>query len=486
MNVPPWGWPWHGRVDTLNRLHLPNGQTMPYFPPSRANHTYRVKVPGVAPVVRTLEELAADTALGREWRNEAIMQAHMLYGRELDGWIYSAPDNTRWVIRLSGSAVRFGVLGGKPESQALPVSWPTDDIEVGDELNLGGTPYLVQRWPLPVDVAPDGARAIFMLYANDPSFNVGLRPLPLGFQLVTVSGESGAISLSITTLRTLEQTLGTAVFEDLREREERTNRQTVPPHPGTSRDLAPDRLKSDDPPGTVYATGDAQTGSDYMKSVGTMASHVLGRILALWFNPLGEIIECTLDYRIDLDVSFPEMERTPSVTDPDNKDRWARINTRLQRVEHLLQVGGVEVYTFWRTDRSLWDSFYPAIGSFYRNEYEWEMDDGRGEFIETIDSSVLLEDPLDAPTDATRLYAGNEWRLLSNNIAVLLRGYSIDDGPNQVQYAGCATPQGVVPLSGIEDGTINVNQPAGPLEFACFNPFTGEISDPVGDTVTFV
>lgn len=484
MNIPPWGWPWHGRVDRSNVLHLPGGKSMPYFPPSRANHTYRVKVPGVAPVVRTPEELAADTALGREWRNEAIMQAHMLYGRELGGWIYSAPDNTRWVIRLSGSAVRFGVLGGAAVSQPLAVAWPTDDIQPGSVIALGGVNYVVQRWPLPMDIAPDGSRAIFMLYAHDPAFSVGLRPLSLGFQLVTVSGESGAISVSITTLRTLEQALGTVVFEDMREREARTNRQTVPPWPGTSRGLAPDRSMPD-PPGTVYATGDAQTGSDYMKSVGTMASGVLGRILALWFDTLGEIIECTLDYRIDLDVSFPEMERTPSEANPE-RDRWARINTRLQRVEHVLRIDGETVYTFWRTDRALWDSFYPAVGSIYRSEYEWAMDDGRGAFTETIDSSVLAEDPLDEPNDAVRLFAGNEWRLLSNNIAVLLRAYVVDGSPAQVQYRGAATPHGVVPLAGLEAGSINVNQPAGPLEFACFNPFTGEISDPVGDTVTFV
>ncbi|TRO14338.1 hypothetical protein EQ836_07640 [Ectopseudomonas mendocina] len=485
MNVPPWGWPWHGRVDRSNVLHLPGGKTMPYFPPDRANHTYRVKVPGVAAIARSPEELAADIALGREWRNEAIMHAHMLYGRELGGWIYCAPDDTRWVIRLSGSAVSFGVLGGAPASQALTVSWPTDDIEVGDELNLGGTPYLVQRWPLPVDVAPDGARAIFMLYANDPSFNVGLRPLPLGFQLVTVGGESGAISVSITTLRTLEQTLGTALFEDLREREARTNRQTWPPHPGTVNDLAPDRALPD-PPGTEYATGDWQTGFNYEKSVGTMASHVLGRILALWFDPLGAIIECTMDYRIDIDVNFPEFESTPT-SNPD-KNRWARITSRLQRIEHELKVDGVTVYTFWQDVSHTQDMFDVPTEIFvrYRDVYQWLMDDGRSHYAEQITDAPMPEDALTPPNDGERLYAGNQWRLLSNNIAVLLRGYFVEESPPQVQYAGCATPQGVVPLSGIEDGTINVNQPAGPLEFACFNPFTGEISDPVGDTVTFV
>lgn len=441
MNVPPWGWPWHGAVDTSNVLHLPGGMTMPYFPPSRANHTYRVKVPGVAAVVRSPEELAADTALGREWRNEALMQAYMLYGRELGGWIYSAPDDTRWIIRLTGTAVRFGILSGAAVEQAITVAWPTDDIEPGEEIGISGAPYLVQRWPLPVDISPDGSRAIFMLYANDPSFNVGLRPLPLGFQLVTVSGETGAISVAITTLRTMEQTLGEVVFADDR----------VIGGPGVS--------------------------------TGTMASYVNNRILALWFNPAGVIIECTVDYRRDLTLDFPEFEELPP--EPGSSVvRYARIATRFLRDELALMVDGVKVYTFWRTDSRLMNN-YPPYYPNARHEYEWELDDGRGEFTDYVDDSVLLEDPLTAPNDLVRLYVSDQWRLLSNNIAVLLRRYNEGGGPH-VQYFGCATPQGVVTLSGLEPGGIAINKPAGALERGCFNPFTGEVSDPAGDTVTFV
>lgn len=440
MTVPPFGWPWHGPVNRSNVLHLPGGQTMPYYPPDRANHTYRVKVPGVAAIERSPAELAADTALGREWRNEAIMQAYMLYGRDLGGWIYSAPDDTRWIIRLSGAAVRFGVLGGAPVEQAFSVVWPADDIQPGDVVGLGSD-YLVHRWPLPVDISPDGSRAIFMLYANDPRFANRLRPLPLGFQLVTVSGVTGSISVAITTLRTLQQTLGSAVFDDDR----------IIVRPGVSS--------------------------------GAMASYVTNRILALWFNPAGEIVECTADYRRDLTLDFPEPEELPP--EPGSSVvRYARIATRFLRDEWRLMVGGVEAHRFWRTVRQLMDSYPPHYPNA-RHEYELQLDDGRSEFNEYVDDSVLLEDPLTAPGDNERLFCGDQWRLLSNNIAVLLRAYNEGAGPH-VQYAGCATPRGRVPLSGIEPGSITNTAPAGPLEFACFNPFTGEVSDPAGDTVTFV
>ncbi|MDP2244009.1 hypothetical protein [Pseudomonas sp.] len=486
MNLPQWGWPWHGRVDTTGRLHLLNGTIMPYLLSDWANHTYRVKVPGVAPVARTTEELAADYERGREWRNEAIMQGLDLYGQSLGGWIYSAPDDSRWIIRLSGSATRFGVLGGAPAEQTLTVAWPADDIQPGDELTINSSPVVVKRWILPVDIAPDGARAIYMLYVDDPAYNVGVRKLPVGFQLVTVTGETGAITLEISTVRTMQQTLGTAVFGDGRETEQRTNRQTTPQHPGTSRHLAPDRLKSDDPPGTVYATGSAQTGADYAKIVGPMSSNVTGRILALWFGSAGDVIECTIDRLREIDLSFPAFHRVPYEGNPDERDRWARVASRFLREEGTLRVAGEAMVTFWNTERSVRDSTYPSLINTL-DTYEWELDDGRGELFETLSSgSSLLEDPLTPPGFSQRVFAGNQWRLLTNNVAVLLRDYYIEGAAAQLQYYGCATPHGLVSMSGVVVGALNANQAAGPLEFACFNPFTGEVSDPAGDTMTFV
>lgn len=135
--------PWHGKV-TNNQVTLANGTTRPYISPVNANaatygpgDTHRIVVPGIAPI--TDVEAAQAPAGGEYWAGQALITANILYGQQLDGWIYQAPDGTRWWCKLSGTVIstntriqmiirRFGDFGVAPETyyfdQTLPVGYP--------------------------------------------------------------------------------------------------------------------------------------------------------------------------------------------------------------------------------------------------------------------------------------------------------------------------------------------------------------------------
>lgn len=511
MKVPPWGWPWHGRVDTAGNLYLPNGQTVPY--PGPAGHssffTYRVRVPGVLPVTRSSEELAADTAAGREWRDEAILGGTTLYGRNLAGWVYCAPDGTKWDIWTQPSlltpekwieARRFGVLGGKREVKELRLKWPTDDLIEGERRYYSEYGYYTPiRWRVPVDISPDGSRAIYMLYATEenlPSNTHSLfqRVSPIGFQLLTLSGGRDNMQVTVTTLRTFEQTLGEAFADDALTVERWLNNSrrdhTEPKRADVNRPWP-------DPPDTEYWSGvgvwgpwDDDPGGQYTYAQGTVSRGVEGRILALWFDPAGEIVECTVRTEESYNIS---LDHPTSAQDPDDLswDRWTQIkNATSTQVAELL-VGDEVVCTYseeWVASSLGWegdDEF--AVTNITRDDDDTYSLDGFGIWGGVLPNWLHLPSLKNKPSVYSLKYAGlNYWRILTNNVVVFARYDTINDSDSGIQYHGCATPRGVVPMSGTVPGKFTVDSPAGPLRHARYNPFTGEVSDPVGDTATFV
>lgn len=116
------GTPFHGRVRG-GSITLPNSATRTYPQPDatwpdQAGTTHRLKRPGIPEVSRSLEQLEADVAAGREWRNEAILAGYrqQLYGQDLDGWIYIDPAGDRWLVRISAD------LGATTFSFASPLN----------------------------------------------------------------------------------------------------------------------------------------------------------------------------------------------------------------------------------------------------------------------------------------------------------------------------------------------------------------------------
>lgn len=275
------GWPWHGQVRSAinpsqGEVVLPNGTTREHPVPERPWNTYRVRVPGTPMVTRTPEQLAADAAAGRSWWSQAILcgSSFQLYGRDLGGWLYCAPDGTRWIINLdAGTARRMGEVGGSAVLNTISVSWPADNGQGSPAIDWGtGDPDVyVWRHPVPCDISPDGRRAVLMLYANDPSplIMAGERPIPLGFLLVEISGSAGEpFTATVTVLHTRSETLGTLTYQN-------------------------DMTVTHGPSGVITSTGQVNQEQN-------------GRIRAVWFGPTGDLVRCYVDRRDEEQAEFAE------------------------------------------------------------------------------------------------------------------------------------------------------------------------------------
>ncbi|MEB2870307.1 hypothetical protein [Pseudomonas rhizosphaerae] len=100
-------WPWHGPL-VDNKVTLKNGSTRPCVNPSDFDtlpygpgDTHRIRVPDVPPL--TLDEVARTPPGGEYWAGTALISANRLYNTPLDGWIYQAPDGTRWRCAFSAT-----------------------------------------------------------------------------------------------------------------------------------------------------------------------------------------------------------------------------------------------------------------------------------------------------------------------------------------------------------------------------------------------
>lgn len=194
--------------------------------------THLVRVPGVAPLGMSPEELAAELAAGRAWQNYALLSGphQMVFGHPLSGWIYIDEAGGRWLVRQSGgpsiinygqvgvaqslgitlSITPFGDIGAEPVSpihvqasladigQANP---PGVTAERGDVLHLRVT-----------SISSHGRRAIIALYplriAGTQMIDYDPRDLPYGWLSLELSGSGQAIAATLAVLRTRTQALG--------------------------------------------------------------------------------------------------------------------------------------------------------------------------------------------------------------------------------------------------------------------------------------
>ena len=193
-----------------------SGKTTPI--PDTYGSTYRVAVPGTPAVERTPEEQAADTAAGREWRNEATLSGGrmQLYGKRLDGWIYVDPAGARWLVRcaqldenvlystaepleLTVTLSRFGELGGAPESYQYATTISDWGID-----GPGAVPSTARL--LVDDVRADGGAAVVM--AHQRTFNSGAVQdvrRAYSFLELVISGAGAAAVVSIAVVRSRSQ-----------------------------------------------------------------------------------------------------------------------------------------------------------------------------------------------------------------------------------------------------------------------------------------
>lgn len=350
MSGPAWGTPWHG-IFSAGVLTLPNGATRAYpevtansgAPTLVSGRTYRVKRPEWVFPGRSAEDLAADTLAGKEWRGEAMLSGDnlSLYGERLDGWIYFAPDGSRWLIdnpvnftigTLIGPRLRlrpFGRRGPAPDwvVRELKIdARQTPALFVGNaafqcgirsstgfsgEINPG-----VFLW----DVSSSGKRAVWRVSMPRPTFWPGesAPQLIVGWLEVTVSG-GDATTPPATTLSVLynrEQTIGVAVAEEV------TGLKVAALGFSTSITETPDTspppaIVAKYPPGEGYsyvvrtvtttpiigpAAGMPNKALGSSTFGGSLRSKLLGRVFAVWYDDAEEPQVATLDMEWGADV----------------------------------------------------------------------------------------------------------------------------------------------------------------------------------------
>lgn len=332
--TPAWGCPWHGKVQS-GQLTLSNGQSLEWpqpdgtgvaenpnnpelWHPENAGYTWLQRMPGLSAVQRTADELAADQAAGRQWLHQAIVaggrDAH-LHGTRIGGWIYGAPDGSRWLaqfagllswtssggLSLAGHLVRFGVLGGAAQRTYIERSL--------SNAMLGQSEWIDEsRYAQVEDISPDGGRAIIALYRADTVGGL-VQELPIGFALLEITGSPGVdLVVALSVLRTADQTVQAAVVDNSASIQRFTLQQTVArsvdssgvsPSPECSGTYAITETYSiayvAHPAGSPYYTG---TNSTEQR-----------RIVALAFDGNGVIHEAVLTSRL----SSTANEAPPSV-----------------------------------------------------------------------------------------------------------------------------------------------------------------------------
>lgn len=230
MTAPVWGVPWHGRVQG-GLLHLPNDTTRTWPQPDgtsggsitdHAGYTFLQKLPGVAEIVRTPEEQAADEAAGMEWRDSfivsgtdtsgsaAALQWPQIHSKKLGGWIYAAPGGGRWLVKGGGTynfsqggmlniplrLVKFGDFGGGAVTINLTASISSAAMGQSSP-SLPDSSFSAKV----EDITPAGNKAIVMLYASGK--------VPVGFLLLTLAGLPGVdFTAILSPLKTRTETLG--------------------------------------------------------------------------------------------------------------------------------------------------------------------------------------------------------------------------------------------------------------------------------------
>lgn len=368
--VPVIGHPWHGLVRD-GQLRLPDSSTRSYPQPQPSSASegpdvigsaHLVKRPGIGPVSLTPAQAALAADNKHQWRDTAILSGStwQLYGQQLDGWLYFAPDGSRWRVRIPlGNSQyafadtlnfdvqldRFGDFGVAPESYTYSVSlagWqPTDQPLLWSAFDNISTETAVTAAYLYVEsVQPDGSKAAIMAHqrrfgvlaedASRPRYDPCVRA-PLGWLELAISGPGQAATVALTVLRSRDQTLRVVQY------------QPIPP--ATPRWVGVHFVATSE---TTYDTNPFQFVGPQPSEVGEGGERVFAaapiwdiditniyeRVLAIWPDDAGGWQECAIRYT----------EHTVSETsDPPPGLTVEQTSSYTETVRYALLANGVEV-----------------------------------------------------------------------------------------------------------------------------------------------
>ncbi len=331
------GWPWHGPVTydatvtgvpLYGRLTLPNGSTMPFWGEDGIDALSRItplvgtvrrtKFTGIPSVSRTTDQLTADAAAGRTWRNDVLVYHDVVYGElvELD-WLWRDATGERWSVVMSASTQRpnadgtngfiatlffnrFGAFGKPALQRGVAVNLSAADCGQ-DTPALNATAFQnlrLEMW----DHTLNGDKALFAVLADTFTINATtsqqvVLTRPIGMLEVEVSGTplTAAPTVTWTIKKTRAQALGSiSILESV--------------GISTSKSWAPSESSVEDTdPGTSLAT--TVTCAGWIEAIGpdiyrrygdngttTKSGSASGVLLSLYYKPDNTIETLTVDW----------------------------------------------------------------------------------------------------------------------------------------------------------------------------------------------
>lgn len=335
MSRPVWGVPWHGRIEG-GLLALPNGTTKPWPQPAgvdlivsgqtltyyeNAGYTYLQRMPWAVAVPRSPAEQAEDQAAGRQWPDGALISGPLgsayLHSLPVGGWIYGAPDGSRWLITGAGGdssweatagvayrlgVTRFGDFGQARASYSTSIGLTT--AQMGQPTWDTSQDTYEQRYARLESIRPDGGAAIVRLHSVEVRLGfagstVTRKNIALGFLQITLSGTPGVdFAATLTVLRTAAQTAGTAIVKQaaysVAQFGMTITGQSVADYTVNDYPTCSGYLEGTETRTLVSGAGDYATES-YPVTSDTSETRVTGRIVDLWFTPAGAVEEVALD-----------------------------------------------------------------------------------------------------------------------------------------------------------------------------------------------
>lgn len=241
--VELFGHPFHGLVQS-GLLTLPNDDTLIYRQPSNAD-AWALHLAGVPELTRTTEQLAQDAELGHQWLHKVVLsgQVPQIYGKALVGnapawlwrdsagvvWQFSLPSLSTYQTQIRVTYRKFGRFGeasfppvNVDLTHAIDGGSPAVDLKATTDLSLIFEGVIRTR-PRICDINTDGSSVVVGLYhvpestVHDGTWRLR-EPVErsMGFVRIDVTSVEGAPSLSLTTVRTHLQTLGSITLADAR------------------------------------------------------------------------------------------------------------------------------------------------------------------------------------------------------------------------------------------------------------------------------
>lgn len=408
---PTWGNPWRGKLQNW-ALQLPNGtvkqvpQPQPIWQNQRdePGYTYLQRGPN-AGVTRTADELTADAAAGRTWRDDAILSGArmMLYGQENSCWVYCAPDGSRWLIpawkfaaavntaqpmTVSMTLYGYGDVGKPAVEQIVEVSLADLLQQEPDAEHPIGT----DAYSIVCDISEDGSRALIMLFKPFYQFSsTGWHPLhkrPLGWLELTLTGGVDGIQATLAVVRSRTQAIGTGSYSssslELKYAYRSANTVTEVDK-GTY-------WETTTTPNPLADTG--SNGLSHYEGLAEQQLTITDRILAMWYGVNG-LQECTYSLSVSCVSNNPVPTESLSGSVVTHRDKSTGVITTvsddLQQSRSRTCTSEESFSLTLKVGGSIVDQSSGTASEQITQTHWWQHPEGSGKFQGAVSESMTID-----------------------------------------------------------------------------------------------